>query len=120
LADGGGVAKTFPQGRANRHEDRPLPCVAEPKCNRHFDSFVVWERTRAARLKDLVAIEGFLENQLIGYGIVVGLAGTGDRQQTIFSQQSLTNRLERMDVSVSPLAIRVKNTAAVMVTAAVP
>lgn len=74
----------------------------------------------AARLKDLVAIEGVRENQLIGYGIVVGLAGTGDRQQTIFSQQSLTNMLERMGVSVSPTAIRVKNTAAVMVTAALP
>jgi flagellar P-ring protein precursor FlgI len=74
----------------------------------------------AARLKDLVAIEGVRENQLIGYGIVVGLAGTGDRQQTIFSQQSLTNMLERMGVSVSPTAIRVKNTAAVMVTATLP
>ena len=72
---------------------------------------------RAARLKDLVAIEGVRENQLIGYGLVVGLAGTGDRQQTIFSNQSLTNILERMGLAVSPTAIRVKNTAAVMVTA---
>src|SRR6202171_2572431 len=74
----------------------------------------------ASRLKDLVAIEGVRENQLIGYGIVVGLAGTGDRQQTIFSNQSLTNILERMGISVSPTAIRVKNTAAVMVTATLP
>jgi flagellar P-ring protein FlgI len=71
----------------------------------------------AARLKDLVDIEGVRDNQLIGYGLVVGLAGTGDRQQTIFSNQSLTNILERMGISVSPTAIRVKNTAAVMVTA---
>ena len=60
-----------------------------------------------ARLKDLVAIEGVRENQLIGYGLVVGLAGTGDRRQTMFSAQSLTNMLERMGVTVSPTAIRV-------------
>jgi len=74
----------------------------------------------AARLKDLVGIEGVRDNQLIGYGVVVGLAGTGDTQQTVFSNQSLTNMLERMGVSVSPTAIRVKNTAAVMVTATLP
>src|ERR1700722_20218055 len=74
----------------------------------------------AARLKDIVEIEGGRENQLVGYGIVVGLAGKGDSQQTIFSNQSLTNILERMGVAVSPTAIRVKNTAAVMVTATLP
>src|SRR5690348_136472 len=72
------------------------------------------------RLKDLVDIEGVRDNQLVGYGVVVGLAGTGDRQQTIFSNQSLANILERMGVAVSPTAIRVKNTAAVMVTATLP
>jgi len=65
-----------------------------------------------ARLKELVAIEGARENQLIGYGLVVGLAGTGDRRQTVFSAQSLTNMLERMGVSVPPTAIRVNNVAA--------
>jgi flagellar P-ring protein precursor FlgI len=74
----------------------------------------------AARLKDLVAVEGVRDNQLIGYGMVVGLAGSGDRQQTVFSNQSLTNLLQRMGVSVSPTAIRVKNTASVMVTATLP
>src|SRR6059058_1891103 len=72
------------------------------------------------RLKDLVAIEGVRENQLIGYGLVVGLAGTGDRRQTMFSAQSLTNLLERMGITVSPAAIRVTNTAAVLVTATLP
>src|SRR5438105_8119877 len=71
----------------------------------------------ATRLKDLAAIEGVRENQLLGYGLVVGLAGTGDRRQALFSAQSLTNMLERMGVSVPPSAIRVNNTAAVMVTA---
>ena len=74
----------------------------------------------ASRLKDLVSIEGVRENQLVGYGVVVGLSKTGDRQTTIFSAQSLANVLERMGVSVSPSAIRVTNTAAVMVTATLP
>ena len=72
------------------------------------------------RLKDLVKIEGVRSNQLVGYGIVVGLAGTGDSQQTLFSAQSLTNVLLRMGVSVNPALIMVKNTAAVMVTATLP
>lgn len=74
----------------------------------------------ATRLKELATLEGVRENQLVGYGMVVGLAGTGDRRQTVFSAQSLTNMLERMGVSVSPTAIRVNNTAAVMVTATLP
>jgi len=74
----------------------------------------------AARLKDLVDVEGVRENQLVGYGLVVGLAGKGDSQQTVFSTQSLANLLERMGVSVSPTSIRVKNTASVMVTATLP
>ncbi|HKW96635.1 MAG TPA: flagellar basal body P-ring protein FlgI [Bryobacteraceae bacterium] len=74
----------------------------------------------ATRLKDLVTLEGVRDNQLIGYGLVVGLAGTGDRRQTVFSTQSLTNMLERMGVSVAASAIRVNNVAAVMVTATLP
>lgn len=72
------------------------------------------------RLKELISIEGVRDNQLIGYGLVVGLAGTGDRVQTVFSAQSLTNLLERMGLTVSATAIQVKNTAAVMVTATLP
>ena len=73
-----------------------------------------------ARLKELVSVEGVRENQLVAYGLVVGLAGTGDRKQTMFSAQSLTNLLERMGISVAPTAIQVRNTAAVMVTATLP
>lgn len=69
-----------------------------------------------ARLKELISIEGIRDNQLIGYGLVVGLKGTGDSRQTVFSSQSLTNLLLRMGVSVSPSAIQVRNTAAVLVT----
>ena len=74
----------------------------------------------ATRLKELVSLEGVRDNQLLGYGLVVGLAGTGDRQQTLFPAQSLTNLLERMGLTVSPTTIQVKNTAAVMVTATLP
>ncbi|MBI4873283.1 MAG: flagellar basal body P-ring protein FlgI [Acidobacteria bacterium] len=74
----------------------------------------------AARLKDLVTLEGVRENQLIGYGVVVGLNGTGDRRQTVFGVQTLTNMLQQMGVSVPPSAIRVNNTASVMVTATLP
>jgi len=72
------------------------------------------------RLKDLVSIEGVRDNQLVGYGIVVGLNKTGDSQQTIFSVQSLANLLARMGVAVSPTLITVHNTAAVLVTANLP
>jgi len=72
------------------------------------------------RLKDLVSIEGVRENQLVGYGLVVGLNGTGDKNTTIFSTQSLTNLLQRMGVTVSPTQVLVRNTAAVLVTADLP
>ena len=72
------------------------------------------------RLKDLVSIEGVRDNQLVGYGIVVGLKGTGDSRQTVFSAQSLTNLLGRMGVEVSPTLILVRNTAAAIVTADLP
>ena len=73
------------------------------------------------RLKDLVSIEGIRENQLVGYGIVIGLAGTGDKQTTIFTTQSLSNVLARYGVTVpNPASIRVANVASVMVTAMLP
>jgi flagellar P-ring protein FlgI len=74
----------------------------------------------ATRLKDLAGIEGVRDNPLIGYGLVVGLAGKGDTQQTLFSPQSLANMLERMGVSVPGATIRVKDTASVMITATLP
>ncbi len=72
------------------------------------------------RLKDLVSIEGVRENQLVGYGVVIGLAGTGDKQTTIFTTQSLANILERMGVSVAPSTMKVANVASVVVTATLP
>jgi flagellar P-ring protein precursor FlgI len=75
---------------------------------------------RQARIKDISSIEGIRDNQLVGYGIVVGLQGTGDSQQTGFSTQTLAAMLLRMGVSVPASAIRVQNLAAVFVSATLP
>src|SRR5215831_17017968 len=76
--------------------------------------------TTQVRIKDITTIEGIRENPLVGYGLVVGLNGTGDRRQTIFSTQTLSNILQRMGVQVAGDAIRVNNIAAVFVTANLP
>ncbi|MGH6680037.1 MAG: flagellar basal body P-ring protein FlgI, partial [Bradyrhizobium sp.] len=70
-----------------------------------------------SRIKDLVNIEGVRDNQLIGYGLVVGLNGTGDTLNNIpFTKQSLQAMLERMGVNINGATIRTGNVAAVMVT----
>ena len=76
--------------------------------------------TRQARIKDISTIEGIRDNQLVGYGIVVGLQGTGDSQQTTFPTQTLAATLLRMGVSVPASSIRVQNLAAVFVSATLP
>lgn len=75
---------------------------------------------REARVKDIASIEGIRDNQLVGYGIVVGLQGTGDSQQTTFPTQTLAATLLRMGVSVPASSIRVQNLAAVFVAATLP
>lgn len=74
----------------------------------------------AVRIKELASFEGVRENQLVGYGLVVGLNGTGDSDQARLQLQSVANMLERMGVSVNPGLIKLKNVAAVMVTATLP
>ena len=74
----------------------------------------------AIRIKDIAAFEGVRDNQLIGYGLVVGLNGTGDSDQTTFPVQSVVNLLERMGISINRSEITVKNVAAVMVTGTLP
>lgn len=77
------------------------------------------------RVKDVASIEGVRDNQLIGYGIVVGLHGTGDSQQTVFPVQTLVSTLQRMGVNVpgaagNSNALRVQNMAAVFIAATLP
>jgi len=73
-----------------------------------------------ARIKDIATIEGIRDNQLVGYGIVVGLHGTGDSQQTSFPIQTLVSALLRMGVSVPAASIKVQNLAAVFISATLP
>jgi len=74
-----------------------------------------------SRIKDLANIEGVRQNQLIGYGLVVGLNGTGDTLNNIpFTKQSLQAMLERLGVNIRGAQIRTGNVAAVMVTANLP
>lgn len=72
------------------------------------------------RIRDIAEIQGVRENQLLGYGLVVGLQGTGDRQQTYFTVQTLANTLQRLGVQIPANLAVVKNVAAVMVTAQLP
>lgn len=74
----------------------------------------------AVRLKDLGEIEGVRKNQLIGYGLVVGLNGTGDGNGATFTGRSTANFLQRLGVAVDAASINVKNVAAVIVTADLP
>ena len=74
----------------------------------------------AARLKDIAEINGVRMNQLVGYGLVVGLDGSGDGKKATFTIQSLASMLEKMGVTVDQNDIQVKNVAAVMVTAKLP
>lgn len=79
------------------------------------------EEQLATRIKDIAQFQGVRDNQLIGYGLVVGLNRTGDRtQQNIFTNQTIQNMLERMGITISPSALRPENTATVMVTATLP
>ncbi len=72
------------------------------------------------RIKDVAKVDGIRDNQIFGYGLVVGLNGTGDKDQTKFTTQSLVNMLERMGITVNKDDVKVKNVAAVMVTAKLP
>jgi flagellar P-ring protein precursor FlgI len=74
----------------------------------------------AVRLKDLMEVEGVRGNYLVGYGVVVGLKGTGDGDQTKFTVQSVVNMLEKFGVRVPKEQVKLKNAAAVMVTAYLP
>ena len=85
-------------------------------------SVAAWSAEGGGRvpLRDLMAVEGVRANPLVGYGLVVGLNGTGDRQQTIFSVQMLANMLQRLGVRIPATSVKVNNIAAVFVTASLP
>ena len=74
----------------------------------------------AARIKELGYLNGVRNNQLIGYGLLVGLNGTGDKSNTLFTNQSLANMLDSLGVKVDARLTKVNNVAAVMITANLP
>lgn len=74
----------------------------------------------AVRLKDIAQFSGMRSNQLVGYGLVVGLVGTGDKAGSEFTIQSMANMLERVGVRVDKKSLKPKNVAAVMVTVKMP
>ncbi len=74
----------------------------------------------AVRIKDIATFSGVRTNQLVGYGLVVGLSGTGDTKDAPFTTTSLINMMQQMGVSVDPKLLKAKNVASVMVTAELP
>lgn len=77
-------------------------------------------KASAARLKDIASFSGVRTNDLVGYGLVVGLSGTGDGTSSTFTLQSMSNMLQKMGVEADPSKLKPKNVAAVMVTARLP
>ncbi len=101
------------------------------RCNRGELCLDIWLESRwcwwrlspsADRIRDLTSVQGVRENSLIGYGLVVGLDGTGDQTtQTPFTTQTLNNMLSQMGITVpTGTNMQLKNVAAVMVTAQFP
>lgn len=79
----------------------------------------VWQKSASAasvRIKDIARVYGARDNQLMGYGLVVGLNGTGDSNGTLFTSQALANMLQRQGITLPQGKMKVKNVAAVMVT----
>lgn len=78
------------------------------------------QEASAVRLKDIASFSGMRDNQLIGYGLVVGLSGTGDKKDSAFTMRSMVNLLESQGVQVDQRQMKPKNVAAVMITAKMP
>ncbi|MCF6270924.1 MAG: flagellar basal body P-ring protein FlgI [Melioribacteraceae bacterium] len=83
-----------------------------------FTMILFWQVSLSAqRIKDIAYLSGSEEEQIIGYGLVVGLAGTGDSYRSTFTIQSVTSMLKRFGITVSQEQLKTKNVAAVMITA---
>ncbi len=112
-----------PATSASAGVSTPVADASRPAYGDGADGGAAAQRTR---IKDVASIEGIRDNQLIGYGIVVGLRGTGDTQQTVFPIQTLLSTLERMGITVpqtgnnSAANMQVKNMAGVFVEATLP
>ena len=84
-------------------------------------SLLTWAtEAQAVRVKDLASVKGVRDNQLVGYGLVVGLNGTGDGNKAAFTTQGLANMLKNIGMTVNENDLKVKNVAGVMITANLP
>jgi flagellar P-ring protein precursor FlgI len=113
----------LPSGYASHHRAL-LPCLVKRSCVFLLAGIALFLfpllESRAARIKDIAYVNGVRPNILIGYGLVVGLNQTGDKTNTRFTNQSLSNMLEKMGVIVDPRVTKVNNVAAVIVTGELP
>lgn len=94
--------------------------VLAAMCLLSVSSLMASDADRKVLIRDVTQIEGVRDNQLVGYGLVIGLTRTGDTQQTFFTVQTLANTLQRMGVQIAPGVVVVKDVAAVFVTATLP
>lgn len=108
--------------REHGHERRTVVCAMSLMLTAVLVAMAcLWPvRAEAVRIKDIASFAGVRSNQLVGYGLVVGLSGTGDKKKSQFTIQSMVNMLEKMGVAVNPNTLQPKNIAAVMVTAKMP
>ncbi len=84
-------------------------------------SLIAWSaQAQAVRVKDLASVKGVRGNQLVGYGLVVGLNGTGDGNNAAFTTQGLANMLKNVGMTVNEKDLKVKNVAGVLITATLP
>ena len=83
-------------------------------------STTVFAESAVTRIKDIAKVQGVRSNQLMGYGLVVGLNGTGDSNKTLETLQSVANMLREYGVTINKADLKTKNVAAVMVTATLP
>jgi flagellar P-ring protein FlgI len=100
-----------------------MPRARTPRCALLLAVLALARPTPAAagvRIKELVDVQGVRDNELFGYGLVVGLDGSGDTERMLFTQQSIAGMLGRLGVRVDPQQVRARNVAAVMVTARLP
>lgn len=105
--------------RSLRHEIDDHP-PSSPRACRGGLAALLGIAVQAVRIKDIATFSGVRDNQLIGYGLVVGLAGTGDKKDSVFTLSSMKNMMDRMGVGVDSKALKIKNVASVMVTARMP
>jgi flagellar P-ring protein FlgI len=111
------------QGVAQRHRSARLMRMLGAAAGIAFTLILaVGQTAEAARIKEVATVQGVRPNQLVGYGLVVGLDGTGDQTtQTPFTAQSINAMLQQMGITMPPGAsMQLKNVAAVMVTATLP